>query len=367
MTRWRPTIDEERWLAVASRLRRRADEGELAARTGGWRVTGPLARVALFVLGLVAAALAWGLLGVQGGLGVISSGLVVLVAGEWLIRSRRLHASGVEEGLIVAAVGLLLVRLLTWVSDDLALPALILALLLAGLRLLNSLLTTLAAFVLVGWLARQPLGLGIDATLGYGTFAVLAAVAFGGAALAAGGREFRRPAHDRMLDWVVATLPAGAYLHAGGWAAALQPELLLETAAAAAPRVLVPVALAAFAVAALVVGLRRRTHAPLLAFLGCTAAVLLETYRYVGLPAEAWLVLCGVALLAAGVALDRWLRAPRAGVTSARLTDREGPLDLLQLAGASVLAQRDAPSPAAGDGVTPGGGRYGGGGASGSW
>jgi uncharacterized membrane protein YgcG len=65
--------------------------------------------------------------------------------------------------------------------------------------------------------------------------------------------------------------------------------------------------------------------------------------------------------------LDRRLREPREGVTSARLTDREGPLDLLQLAGASVLAQRDAPAARPEDGFTPGGGRYGGGGAGGSW
>ena len=68
------------------------------------------------------------------------------------------------------------------------------------------------------------------------------------------------------------------------------------------------------------------------------------------------------------MALDRYLRQPRNGVTSAKLTDREGPLDLLQTAGAAVLAGRAAPEgPAAAPAVTPGEGRFGGGGASSSY
>jgi hypothetical protein len=83
---------------------------------------------------------------------------------------------------------------------------------------------------------------------------------------------------------------------------------------------------------------------------------------------ETWLVLCGLAALVTGVALDRYLRQPRNGLTSAALTDRDDPLDLLQTAGAALLAQRTAqdfssPEPT----FTPGGGRFGGGGASGSY
>jgi hypothetical protein len=366
VTRWRPTPGEERWLAAASRLRVPADRGELATLTGGWRVTGPLARVALFALGVVAAGLAWGLLGEQAGLGLLGSGLAVLGAGEWLIRARRLHASGVEEGLIVAAV----VMIALWVVDAAsaeawAVPTLAFACLLVGVRLLNPLLTTLAAFVCVAWLSREPLGLRIDASLGVGTVAVFAACLAAGIALAAGARAWRRPSHDRMLDWIVAALPAAAYAYAGGWAFALQPEILYPTVGAG--RALVPALLTAYAATALVVGLRRRTHAPLLAFLAGTACVLLELHPYTRLPAEAWLIACGAAALAAGLVLERRLRVPRNGVTSAKLTDREGPLDLLQLAGASVLTQRSAPVAPADETFTPGGGRYGGGGAGGSW
>ena len=78
--------------------------------------------------------------------------------------------------------------------------------------------------------------------------------------------------------------------------------------------------------------------------------------------------LYGLAALLAGVALDRYLRSPRNGFISAALTHREGPLDLLQTAGAAVLAQSTAPElPRSEPPVAPGGGRFGGGGASGSY
>ncbi len=86
------------------------------------------------------------------------------------------------------------------------------------------------------------------------------------------------------------------------------------------------------------------------------------------LATETWLIVYGLAALVAGLALDRYLRPPRNGFTSAALTRREGPLDLLQTAGAAVLAQRAAPElPRPEPPVTPGGGRFGGGGASGSY
>lgn len=363
----RPTPHEERWLALAARLRIPTLGGELAARTGGWRVTGPLARIALFVLGVIAAALVWGLLGETVGLGLAASAVVVLAAAEWLIRVKRLHASGIEEGLVVGASTMLGVWVVDLASVDAwAAPVLAVAFLLAGLRLLNPLLTTLAAFVGVAWLAREPPGLAVDAWLGFGTFAVALACVVALASLAAGAREFRRPSHDRMLDWLVAVLPSATYLYGGGWALALHPEVM-NAMAAAGGRTVLAALLLVYAAIALAIGLRRRAHAPLLGAIGGFASVLVEAYPRTGLPVEAWLILCGAAALAAGLVLDRRLRTPREGVTSARLSDREGPLDLLQLAGASVLAHRDTPAAPPGDSLAPGGGRYGGGGSSGTW
>ena len=102
MSRWRPSPDEERWLEVASELGAAVPRDALAARTGGWRSSGTLARIALFVLGLVAAALLFGILGVGSKANLLVAGLIAALAAEWLAVGKRLHASGIEEGLCVA-------------------------------------------------------------------------------------------------------------------------------------------------------------------------------------------------------------------------------------------------------------------------
>ena len=102
MSRWRPSPDEERWLAVASELGAAVPPAAVAERTGGWRSTGLLARIALFVLGFVAAALLFGILGFGSEINLLVAGLIAALAAEWLTVSKRLHASGIEEGLCVA-------------------------------------------------------------------------------------------------------------------------------------------------------------------------------------------------------------------------------------------------------------------------
>jgi uncharacterized membrane protein YgcG len=62
------------------------------------------------------------------------------------------------------------------------------------------------------------------------------------------------------------------------------------------------------------------------------------------------------------------LREPRSGLTSVSLTKGEGPLDLLQIAGSALLAHRAGPdAPSAESGYEGGGGKFGGGGASGRY
>ena len=80
---------------------------------------------------------------------------------------------------------------------------------------------------------------------------------------------------------------------------------------------------------------------------------------------EARLIIWGGVALAAAVALERWLRRPRRGITSSKLRDREGAMGLLELAGAVALTPQ-SPAPQA-RGIAPGGGEFGGGGASGSF
>jgi len=102
--------------------------------------------------------------------------------------------------------------------------------------------------------------------------------------------------------------------------------------------------------------------------MGCVACLAVELRLATSVTAETWLLACGFSALIAGAGLDRYLRQPRNGLTSTALTDGESALDLLQTAGATLLAQRTARDLATPESTfTPGGGRFGGGGASGNY
>ena len=224
MSDWRPSPDEERWLEVASDLGAAVPRAAVAERTGGWRNTGPLARVALFVLGLVAAALLFGILGMGSKATLLVAGLSAALAAEWLTVEKRLHASGIEEGLCVA--GFLLIG--AWITtlfeggprfaggsvDTLVLIAAVAA---AGLRLLNPLVTTGAVLAFVDWAGSTATAGALDQAIGGGLTGLTLGVVLAALALALGAREYRRPSHDRMLDWLVATLPIAAYAQHANW------------------------------------------------------------------------------------------------------------------------------------------------------
>ena len=372
MSRWRPTPAEERWLDVVSELGTELPRDFLIARTGGWRSTGLLARFALFVLGFVAAALLVGILGLGDHVNLLIAGLIAVLVAEWLTVGRRLHASGIEEGLGVAGFLLIGAWITTLIGPEVEFIGgtphtlvLIAAAGAAGLRRLNPLVTTCAVLVFVHWAGSTTAAHALDAVIGHGVTMFALGCALAAIALALGAREFRRPSHDRMLDWLVATLPVAAYAKYATW-----NYFAVELVAVDGPsgRLTTSVLLLALGIAMLVAGLHRRRHAPLLGFMGCVACLAVELRLATSLATETWLVLCGLAALVAGVALDRYLRQPRNGLTSAALTDRDDPLDLLQTAGAALLTQHTArefssPEPT----FTPGGGRFGGGGASGSY
>ena len=223
-SRWRPSPAEERWLEVESRLGAAVPRAVAAERTGGWRSTGPLARIALFVLGLVAAALILGILGFRDETTLLVAGLIAALAAEWLTVAKRLHASGVEEGLCVA--GFLMIG--AWITTVIAPRSgfaggtvetlvLIVAVGAAGLRLLNPLVTTCAVIAFVYWVGSTATARALDQTIGSGVTTVIVGCALATLALVLGAREYRRPSHDRMLDWLVATLPVAAYARPATW------------------------------------------------------------------------------------------------------------------------------------------------------
>ena len=369
---WRPSPDEERWLEVASQLGSALPADALAERTGGWRRTGPLARIALFALGFVAAALMFGILGISSGRTLFAAGLIAVVAAEWLSVQKRLHASGIEEGLTVA--GFLMIGL--WIAVE-VLPSpsggdsnlhtlvVITALGAAGLRRLNAFVTTCAVVGFVYWFGSTGFAQALDVVAGGDVAAFGVGCALAALALLLGSREFRRPSHDRMLDWMVATLPIAAYAQLVHWSPFDAIDIETQIGVTRLATILVLLALGA---TLLTTGLRRRRHAPLWGFLGCVVALAVELRTAVPVATETWLIAWGLVALVAGVTLDRYLREPRNGLTSTSLAKGEGPLDLLQIAGTALLAHRAAPeSPPAEPGFEGRGGKFGGGGASGRY
>jgi hypothetical protein len=242
---------------------------------------------------------------------------------------------------------------------------LIAAALAAGLRRLNPLVTTCAVIAFVHWIGSTTVAQALYPVIGRGTTAFAFGCAVAVLALVAGARQIRRPSYDRMLDWLVATLPVAAYASHATFSFS---QDLLDVGAGPSARVATVVLLLVLGIAFLGAGLRRRRHAPLLGFMGCVACLAVELRLATSVNVETWLLACGCSALFAGVALDRYLRQPRNGLTSAALTDGAGPLDLLQTAGAALLAQRTARDLATPESTfTPGGGRFGGGGASGDY
>jgi hypothetical protein len=366
----RPTPSEERWLSVVASLGARTLPDDMATRTGGWRGTGLLARIAMFFLGLLAVGLIAGVLGLGGTTALLIAGLVAAVAAESLARGKRLFASGIEEGLCLGGWLLLAGWVLTvfdgfnLFTDSMYVPILIVAAAAAGLRLLNPFITTVAVIAFVRWagwtMAKWPL----FATVGSGVTTLCIGGVVAAIALWLGGRTYRRPSHDRMLDWLVATLPITSYLNAS---AGLVYDVTYAVRGATG-RWFVVALLVALGAAMLFAALRRRRHAPLYGCMGCVIGIAVELRFALGFSTEAWLIGCGLAALLIGLLLDRRLREPRDGFTSRPLSDREGPLDLLQTAGAAVLTQgSNSAAPHAEPAVRGGGGRFGGGGASRSY
>ena len=366
MSRFRPTPAQERWHAVEERYPSLREAVRRQSAAGHWKYATLLTRCLFFVLGLFVAGAAYAIFDIAGlPLPGIVTGLVLIGFAEWLIRRRGLFASGIEESLWAAGSVLFVFDFYDeFLSSEEAAGLLLMAavLALAGWRLLNPLLTTLAALIASaalalligsGWMLEDVEG------AGYASFAL----AFG--ALGAGGLAFQRPSHDRMLDWLVVAMPAIGYIWLN-WShnGALTLQVLLDGRLGP----LVPLLLVStFGLAALVIGLRRRRHAPLVAVLVCVLLIAYELRNLTGLSLQWRLIFWGGLGLLGSIILERALRLPRNGITSRDVDEDLPALDLMQMGGAAVVAQAavptsGAPATAAVEGQ---GGSFGGGGASG--
>jgi len=350
----RPSVEEERWLALAARLPAMGDAHPIAGRGGPWKGLGLMKRSAFFVFGVVCAGLTFGILELLHlpGYPWICA-LLLLGAAEWLIVGRRLFGCGIEEALEIAALLIIAIVAVDFRpgGHEAARWLLVAAAMgFAGLRLLNPVYSTISVVVLSAavhdFVAPQPQHDAWGALLAGGfCFAV------GATALACCMLDIRRPSYDRMVGWLTAAMPVCGYL----W-------LSFGRVEASNPRTILLFPLA-FGAAALAVGTLRRLHAPLVAFMLCAACVAYELRRYSGLSLQERLMLGGGAILVIAIVFERYLREPRRGITSRELAP-DGSLDLQQLAGYAALAPQSHTGP---DSFKGGGGTSSGGGASGTF
>jgi len=338
-------------MAVAARLRLR-NHPWIAQQTGGWSAPSFIARCAFFVLGVVVCALTAAAFEiVSREAAMLAAGVTLLIAAEWLISRKRLFHSGVEEALWTGGLLLLAAQFVPsnaergiWVTAALGLAV-------AAVRLLNPFLLTLS--FAAGSIAIEVIG-------GHGLWgehhvamaaSVLCYVAGAGALLFA-GVQFSRPSYDHMLNWLMVIMPLCGFL----W---------LSTQLAPAVRAGTGLASGIFALAALIVGIQRRSHAPLLACMASLGCVAYQLRDLTTLPLKMKLIVWGTAALLAALGLGRYLRTSRRGITSLRLGQGAAALDLAQWIGAGALSPRAAPQADAP--FKGGGGVGGGGGADGSY
>jgi hypothetical protein len=283
----------------------------------------------------------------------MTAGIACIAVAEWLILGRRHFWSGIEEALEVSGLTLLAVECWSHVAWSQSMGAWFVgtALAIAGVRLLNPLFTTLAALVFVVALDAAPLASGL----------VCYGVAF--AALIAGAYSFRRRSHDLMLDALVVVMPVAGYV----WSAERgQHWSTFDYLHGDISAWIVPLCSLVFGAIALVTGIRRRAHPPLVSFMLCVACTAYELRHLTGLSLEARLIVWGSILLLVSVGMDRYLRAGRAGVTSRALREEDDSAGLLVVAGSAALTPHTTPQKAAAT-FEGGGGGFAGGGASGKY
>jgi hypothetical protein len=363
---FRPTLQQERWLKLASQNRQIRNTPWLATRTEGWRTATTLTRCAFFILGAFASGLIASILELLHGHDfLLVTGLILVVGAEWLVTRRRFFGVGIEEALELAGLLMIVFQAadIIGLSSENKLSWLVAAVLFAaGLRLLNPLFITLGVVALSYAISNMGM---VHAAIPTPTtsMASIFCLSVAGAALFLNGLPFRRPSYDDMLNWLIITMPLAAYLwHESGSGSGLTMDSLRHAPASA---LLPPLIIVTLGAISLKIGIRRRLHAPIIAFMICIGCVAFELRNLTPLSLKVKLIFWGCAALLLVLGLDRYLRTPRRGITSNQFAEKKGSLDLLQFVGASALAPQTAqqPSPQ----FKGGGGGGGGGGASGNY
>jgi hypothetical protein len=345
-----PTTAEERLGALRARLKswRRSgllnaeeERGLLAATLTRWTGSGIVSRLVYFALTMVCMGALYGLIDLAGLPAKPIAAVLALAAAELLILRFGLFRAGPDEALYAGGL-LLIVASLPAHSDEVGILLVALGMLLAGARLRNGFFLMVSVAAVVLYVAVAGGSREIAAFIGL-------AVSFASVALL--NRRWSHPVWDRFFSWTIVVTPALSWLLVTVDADISRPWVMGVTGFIAAVMLLV--------------GLAIRHHAPLLAGLLLSGAAIAELGFRVALPAEYFVITCGIAIGAVVLILHRTFGGRHAGITAMKILDARE-LELIEPAAAAVLAgsQTRAVEPA---GMQTGGGSYGGGGASGEF
>lgn len=359
MIRLKPTVDEERLIALGARVDALVRDGQVPHEAGKpvmdacrtpWRSERPRLEVAFFFLTVIGLGAFVGLVEIMD----LPRGWITLVCAlgvaEWLILDRKFFGTGIESALWIGA----LVTFITSLPSEGKPEAL---LVFAAAAAVTSWRVSSAVFGTIGMLLVVAYGAVKDDD---GRF-VLAAALFV-AAVAAGLLllERRRPWIDSLLGgFVLTVIPAG-------YIASKFSMRGFRTS---------PFTVVLFAVVAMTLagaGLWRRSHALLLASFVSILIALTEFQDLVEWSAEGKLLVGGALLFGSALAISRGLRGREHGFVSRE--ERLGDFDELgsaALGAAAALRMQDLAASSDGNAGVPdraaGDGKFGGAGATGEF
>ena len=322
-----PTVAEERLMAVGAPV--------------PWKSFAIFPRIGFFILSSICAAALSGFIAAtfrSGHAGALIAGVMAIAAAEILIGRFRFFAAGLEEALWFVGVMEIAGRFIpVGASWETWLTVFGVASLVAAVRLLNPFCAVLGA-VLIPFL--------------FGSLAAPFCALIALVALALLPLPRRRPSIEHTIGALAVVMPLAAYLFAKDGTFVFDP--------------LVAGALLLYAVGALIVGVHFRLHAPLLALFPTLGCLAYEVRELSGLSLEARLIVWGSVLLGVSIAVERYLKTPRHGITSRQLRDDKLG-DLLQLAGTVAIAPHDKPAEHGGPRLESGGSSFGGAGTGGDF
>ena len=328
---FRPTVEEERLMA--------------AGAPSPWKSFRMFPRIGFFILSTICAAALFGFFAAATRSAHVSAfiaGVAAIAAAELLINGYHFFAAGLEEALwftgILGLFGSFVPDRASW---EVWLCVFGIASLVAAVRLLNPFCAVVGA-ILIAFGVK-----GFEAP-----FCAVVALA----ALLLLPLPRRRPSLEHALGALAVIMPLAAYLFAkDGNYDRFSPQIAA--------------ALLLYAIAALVIGIRFRLHAPLLALFPALGCLAFEARELTGMPLEVRLVVWGTLLLGVSIAVELYLRTPRKGITSRQLKDDKLG-DFLQLAGTFAITPHAKPpeqSAAGGPQLETGGSSFGGAGAGGDF